>query len=197
MRVIAGSAGGVPLRTLDVEGLRPMLDRVKEALFNILRGHLQDATVLDLFSGSGSLGIEALSRGAESCRFVENDRRLADLIRSNLNKCNLAGRASVLEADVLELSSHPLPDDDPAASLCLADPPYSMMERRAGRQQLIDELEAIVGPWLRPDAVLVVHHPPPGPDSWPGNVFEERDRRTYGRSTLTFFRACADSERGV
>ena len=192
MRVIAGSAGGVPLRTLDVAGLRPMLDRVKESMFNILRGHLRDARVLDLFAGCGSLGIEALSRGATSCVFVERDRRLADLIGDNLEKCRLADRAEILQADVLKLGQRSATGNLTPASLCFADPPYAMMEEEAGRKRLFRLLENIVETWLEPDCILVLHHPPPGPEQWPTERFEERDRRTYGRSTLTFFRARAD-----
>lgn len=189
MRVIAGSSGGVPLRTLDVEALRPVLDRVKESAFNILRGYLEDVRALDLFAGCGSLGIEALSRGARSCVFVEKNGQLADLIGENLEKCGLADRAEVMQADVLRLDSRQPPGDMAPASLCLCDPPYAMMEKAGGRKRLFSLLETITGSWLERNCILVLHHPPPGPEHWPTAVYDERDRRTYGRSTLTFFRA--------
>ena len=84
MRVISGTARGTKLRTLDLEHLRPMLDRVKESLFNIIRDRIEGVRVLDLFSGVGSLGIEALSRGASRCIFLEQDPRLVRVLVQNL-----------------------------------------------------------------------------------------------------------------
>ena len=193
MRVIAGSSGGVPLRTLNVEGLRPMLDRVKESVFNILRGYLEDARVLDLFAGCGSLGIEALSRGASSCVFVEKNRRLADLIAENLQKCRLSDRTEIMQGDVLHLASRRPPRELTPASLCLCDPPYAMMDDEEGRKRLFSVLEAISGTWLEPHCLLMLHHPPPGPKEWPTDLFDARDSRTYGRSAITFFRASPDA----
>src|SRR6201993_1046499 len=102
MRVIAGSAGGVRL-AVPKHGVRPTMDRVKAAIFSSLGEAIIGARVLDLFAGSGALGIEALSRGAASATFVENDRRCAEAIETNLAKTNLEGR--VRRQDVFDFLS--------------------------------------------------------------------------------------------
>ena len=95
VRVIAGSAGGLKLKTIDDARTRPTLDRVKEPMFSMLAPYLAGKAVLDLFAGSGGLGIEALSRGAASCLFNDADRRCAELIRQNLAHTHLADNAEV------------------------------------------------------------------------------------------------------
>ena len=86
MRVISGKARGTSLFSLEGSHTRPTTDRVKEAMFSIINFYLYDALVLDLFAGSGALGIESLSRGARKCVFVENSRAAADVVRKNLEK---------------------------------------------------------------------------------------------------------------
>ena len=123
MRVIAGSARGMKLKVPRGGAVRPTADRVREALFSTLAGRLAGAAVLDLFAGSGAIGIEALSRGAESCIFVEKNRTHAAVIEVNLAKTGLAGRARLLRLDVqkaLEL----LTRERFQADLVFMDPPY-------------------------------------------------------------------------
>jgi 16S rRNA (guanine966-N2)-methyltransferase len=122
MRVVAGTARGRLLRAPPGTDTRPTSDRVREAIFNALHslGAVVDARVADLFAGSGALGIEALSRGASSCTFVEHDRAACEVIEANLAHCNLAG-GTVARADVvrwLEVTRGPF-------DLVLADPPYA------------------------------------------------------------------------
>jgi 16S rRNA (guanine966-N2)-methyltransferase len=102
---------------------RPTSDRVREAIFNSLQslGAIKGATVLDLFAGSGALGIEALSRGAERCTFVESSHDAVRALRDNLAATGLAGRAEVVVADAVEWTSR----TQPSADLVLADPPYA------------------------------------------------------------------------
>ena len=100
MRVIAGSAGSLKLRTIEGTHTRPTTDRIKETLFNMISPGLLDCTFLDLFAGSGGIGIEALSRGAKKAVFVENDPRAARCIRENLEFTKLSGRAQVMRSDV-------------------------------------------------------------------------------------------------
>lgn len=103
MRVIAGSAKGRPLLALEGEEVtRPTADRVKEAVFGRIQFELADSRVLDLFAGSGALGIEALSRGARSAVFVEKNRAAAQVVRKNLENTGLAGRGRLLEMDYLD-----------------------------------------------------------------------------------------------
>src|SRR5690606_11836684 len=98
VRVISGKARGARLRTPKGASTRPTLDRVKESLFNIL-GDVKGASVLDLFAGSGSLGIEALSRGAKVAVFVESDRRAAEIIRANLAHTKFEASGVVIRAE--------------------------------------------------------------------------------------------------
>lgn len=128
MRVIGGSRKGHKLATAPGPLLRPTSDRVRTVLFDILGNVVQRARVLDVFAGSGSLGIEALSRGAEGVDFVEKSRRLAAMITSNIKKTHLEDHGRVVVADAfLFLSrvaaSHPAPYD-----LILADPPYDFQK---------------------------------------------------------------------
>jgi len=119
MRVIAGSAGGIRL-AVPRYGVRPTMDRVKAAIFSSLGDSVVGARVLDLFAGSGALGIEALSRGASSAVFVEEDRQSAEIIERNLAKAKLKGR--VRQQDVFDF----LRQESGAETfqIILADPPY-------------------------------------------------------------------------
>lgn len=101
MRVIAGSARRIPLKTLEGMDTRPTQDRIKETLFNMLQYDLADCTFLDLFAGSGAIGIEALSRGAESAVFVEQNARAAEIVRENLKATRLDKQAVVMNCDAL------------------------------------------------------------------------------------------------
>lgn len=101
MRVIAGTARRLQLKTIEGLETRPTTDRIKETLFNMLQPHLYDCRFLDLFAGSGAIGIEALSRGAREAVFVEQNNRAAACIRENLEHTRLADKAQVLQTDVL------------------------------------------------------------------------------------------------
>jgi 16S rRNA (guanine966-N2)-methyltransferase len=125
MRVVAGSARGHKLVAPDGSATRPTSDRVREATFNALNSldAIDEAIVLDLFAGSGALGIEALSRGAAHCTFVEHDRGALVAVRANLAATGLADRAEVVAADGLRFVDRPRPVD-----LVLADPPYAFAD---------------------------------------------------------------------
>jgi 16S rRNA (guanine966-N2)-methyltransferase len=124
MRVISGSAGGLSL-SVPEKVTRPTMDKVRAAIFSSLGDAVPGAKVLDLFAGSGALGIEALSRGAEAAVFVDHDRQSADCILRNLRKCRLTA-ASAQTMDVfrfLKIYAHP-----GAYDLIFADPPYRKLE---------------------------------------------------------------------
>lgn len=126
MRVVAGSARGRRLVTPAGDNTRPTSDRVREALFNTLTSLdvLADSTVLDLFAGSGALGIEALSRGAAHATFVERDRKALGAIRTNLEATGFAGQAEVLPLDAMRVV-HDAADTGRSWDLALLDPPYA------------------------------------------------------------------------
>ncbi len=123
MRVIAGSAGGIRL-AVPKRGVRPTMDRVKAAIFSSLGDAVMGARVLDLFAGSGGLGIEALSRGASSVIFVEADRQSAEIIEGNLSKTKLKGR--VRQQDVFDFLAHA--SSVQMFDIVFADPPYEKTE---------------------------------------------------------------------
>ena len=194
MRVISGTARGTKLRTSDAPHLQPMTDRVKENLFNIIRAVVGDSRVLDCFSGCGALGIEALSRGAASCVFVERDPRLVRLVRANVEKCHLSDRGTVLEADFFSLPGTAPPVGVLPAGLAFVDPPYAFVDDPNRRAELFRVTEAIVGAWIGCDAVLMLHHEPMPHALWPTRLLKCYDQRVYGRSQLTFFELSAGSE---
>lgn len=123
MRVISGSARGKKLKSPADEKVRPTLDRVKENIFNIIGPRIRDAAVLDLFAGSGGLGIEALSRGAKECYFVDNDKRSLDLVRYNLKETGLEKNAVILAKDA-ESAIQKLCSENKKFDYILIDPPY-------------------------------------------------------------------------
>lgn len=122
MRIIAGTAGGIPLKVPQGD-TRPTTDRVREALFSMLGNTIANARILDLFAGSGALGLEALSRGAASVVFVEQNRNAAEIIRLNLQKARLSN-ATIRQADVFR-TLNDLAKNGHTFDLVFADPPYT------------------------------------------------------------------------
>lgn len=184
VRIVAGTAGGRRL-AVPTSGTRPTSDRVREALFSAVqaRRDLEGARVLDLYAGSGALGLEALSRGAAHVRFVESDRRAAAVVRRNIEALGLGGpggsAAQVSTADVpVVLRS----GADQTYDVVLADPPYAL-----GDDGLSAVLSALVsGGWLAPEALIVVERSArASPLTWPDGVFELTSRR-YGDTAVYY-----------
>ena len=151
MRVVAGSARGTVLKTPEGMLTRPTADRVKEAVFSILHFDVQEALVLDLFGGTGQLGIEALSRGAKRAVFVDHQQKACELIRENLRRTRFSERASVVRGDYLEYLKRTREQFD----IILLDPPYAenFLENALNCIAEIDILRdnGIIrnGPWKR------------------------------------------------
>jgi len=188
MRVVGGIAGGIPLQ-VPKSDLRPTMDLVKNAIFSSLAELVPGARVLDLFAGTGGLGIEALSRGAASCLFIESDRRACDVIRRNLEKTRLLnGTVSCFDAmRWLERSAPPQSFD-----IILADPPYS---KAPGERDFTTELLTLdaLRRTLAPDGFLILEHLPDGPLKT-GTAWEcTRDKR-YGATAVAFLRAAGTAE---
>jgi 16S rRNA (guanine966-N2)-methyltransferase len=154
MRVIAGRAGGIRLAVAK-RGVRPTMDRVKGAIFSSLGDAMVEARVLDLFAGSGALGIEALSRGASSVVFVEGDRQSAEIIENNLAKTKLKGR--VRKQDVFDYLRHASGAE--MFDVIFADPPYEKTEdgRRFTEKLLAHEA---LSQLLAPDGIFVLEKRP-------------------------------------
>ena len=125
MRVIAGSARSLPLRTIEGTDTRPTQDRIKETLFNMLQSDIPGCKFLDLYSGSGAIGIEALSRGAAKAVLVENSKKAVECIKDNLTFTKLADKADVMEMDVLSAINRLKGKD--VFSIVYMDPPYSCL----------------------------------------------------------------------
>lgn len=130
MRVISGSARRLLLKTVEGTDTRPTTDRIKETLFNMLQPELYDKSFLDLFSGSGAIGIEALSRGARAAVFVESDSRCAACIRDNLTTTHLEEGATLLNCDVMA-GLRKLEEREEAFDFIFMDPPYNQLYEKA------------------------------------------------------------------
>ncbi|UZE48303.1 16S rRNA (guanine(966)-N(2))-methyltransferase RsmD [Rhodopseudomonas sp. P2A-2r] len=182
MRVVGGRLKGRNIASPQTQAIRPTADRLREALFNILihayDNPVLDARVLDLFAGTGALGIEAVSRGAGFTLFVDNGAEARALLRNNVEALGLGGVTKVYRRDAADLGpAHPV---EPF-SLVFLDPPYRMKLAEKALASLRD------GGWLTPDALLVVEeHKAAGfvaPDR-----FEELERRAYDDTEFTFLR---------
>jgi 16S rRNA (guanine966-N2)-methyltransferase len=182
MRVIAGTAGGLVLVAPRDAGTRPIADRVKEALFAILADRVEGSRVLDLYAGSGAIGIEALSRGASHCDFVERGRAALAAIRENLRRTGLEDHASVHAADVLRHLARPAGD---RYDLVILDPPY-------GERAILAPLERLV-PHLAPGGSVVVKHFWRTPIPEPPGLARWRERR-FGETALTFLAASSGAD---
>ena len=189
MRVIAGSAGGLTLHPPGKE-TRPTMDRVRGAIFSSLGDRVPDARVLDLFAGSGALGIEALSRGAASAAFVEQHGPTAGLIRKNLHSTRLEGAGvSVQQMDAFRFLDLYAPEE--SADLIFADPPY-LKDTRPSAADLVNLADAVlahpkVSSALGDEGLLILEcerrQPLPSLGTW-----EICSDRNYGESRILILR---------
>jgi 16S rRNA (guanine966-N2)-methyltransferase len=177
LRVIAGQAGG--RRLVAPPHVRPTTERVREAVFSALGGHVVDAAVLDLYAGSGAMAIEALSRGAARAVLVDHDRAAVEACRDNLVTTRLAARARIQRLTVEDLLGRP-PPPEAAFDLVLVDPPYD-----AAPVEIPAVLAGLARPgWLHPDARVVLETAA-GPALEPGPGFHVRSSRRYGDTLIT------------
>jgi len=148
MRVITGIARGKRLVTPDGSDVRPTSDKVKEALFSALQFDIEGRRILDLFAGSGQLGIEALSRGAKSCVFVDNSRASINLVKKNLEITGLSSNAKVIQSDFASFAAMSRDTFD----IVFLDPPYA-----AG--MLVDAIKAVL-PLMSDYSMIICEYPP-------------------------------------
>ena len=179
LRVIAGKAKGRKLKSVPGETTRPITDRVKEALFNIIAGDVVDSNWCDMFAGTGAVGIEALSRGASFVRFSDSNRAPIETINFNVEHCGFKSQAEIRRADAFAfLSSAP---DRKFEYIYIAPPQYQEMWAKA--LELVDgNLE-----WLSEDGWVIAQIDPKEYKSLALEHLEEFEQRKYGSTLLVFY----------
>jgi 16S rRNA (guanine(966)-N(2))-methyltransferase RsmD len=180
LRIVAGALGGRRLVAPRGASTRPTSDRVREALFGILasRGAIEGARVLDLFAGTGALGLEALSRGAEHATFVESGRPALEAIRANVEALGVGDRAAVVASRVEAFARLGPSDRGPAFELVFADPPWRDLDAA------IAALETLVGAGgLAPGGLIAIEHAARSPEPRVTGV-ARIDARRYGDTAI-------------
>jgi 16S rRNA (guanine966-N2)-methyltransferase len=179
LRIIGGELKGRKLVTVPGMQTRPTADRVRESIFNILGASVQGAQVLDLFAGTGAMGIEALSRGAESVVFADNDKTALTALAQNIKSCALESRANIIKWNILKnlniIGSFP-----PAFRLVFIDPPYNQNMIQLTLSNLAK------GRCLENGARVAIEHSPREPISAKDQNFKISDQRRYGKTLVSF-----------
>jgi 16S rRNA (guanine966-N2)-methyltransferase len=179
LRIIGGTLRGKKLHPFHGKGIRPTSDRTREAIFNILSDRVPGAVVLDLFAGSGALGIEALSRGADMATFIDMAPAAVSLLEKNLRSCKLKARARIISWDI-ERNLNCLQSHDRPYNLIFLDPPYH-------KGMLLPTLSHLkTNRALIPDACLVLEHGSPDELPLPIADFGLLDQRRYGKTLVSF-----------
>ncbi len=184
MRIISGLARGTKLYTLEGEQTRPTLDRVKESLFNIIQNEIPGSTFLDLFSGSGAIGLEAASRGAKKVILCDNSKKAIQIIKKNIEKTHLQEKIELYQLDYEELLKNKINEE---LDIIYIDPPYQtdyaiksiqiMLEKK-----LINENTNIIIETDREEIINKIEE----------IKVEIKDKRKYGRATLMFLKLRKD-----
>jgi len=175
MRIISGQFKGRKLKTLEGMNTRPTADRVKEALFNILGNKTYDAKILDLFAGSGALGLEALSRGASYCTFVDSSKDAISIIKENIKLCKQEENSKVINKDYVE-ALRLLKDK---FDIIFVDPPYS----KGIELTVLKNIKEI----LSDDGIIVIETDKSDILDDEINGFLKYDTRKYGRTIISFY----------
>jgi 16S rRNA (guanine966-N2)-methyltransferase len=182
VRVVGGRFRGRPLAGPKSDAIRPTSDRLRETIFNVLAHGYGDpvdgARVIDLFAGTGAMGIEALSRGAAFCLFVDEGAQARGLIRENVEALGLGGATRLFRRDATRMGAA---GQNPPASLVFCDPPYGKDLAPRALKSCAD------GGWLSPGALVVVEEAQGSSVALPFG-FEEVERRDYGETTVLFAR---------
>ena len=182
MRIVAGRFRGRPLAGPSTDDIRPTSDRLREAIFNVLAhaydDAVSDARVIDLFAGTGALGLEAMSRGAAYALFVDDGAAARGLIRQNVETLGLGGATRLFRRDATRMG--PAAPNEPF-DLVFCDPPYG---RDLAGPALVSCAE---GGWLKPGTLVVVEENAAAELSWP-SAFDAIERRTYGDTQVAFGR---------
>ena len=175
MRIISGQFKGRKLKTLEGMNTRPTADRVKESLFNILGARIYDAKILDLFAGSGSLGLECLSRGATSCVFVDSSKEAINIVKENVKLCRQEENSKFINKDYIE-AMNSLNDK---YDIIFVDPPYSK-----GIEILVLEKARDI---LAKNGIIIVETDQGDIPPDEINELVKYDSRKYGRTIISFY----------
>jgi len=179
LRVIAGKAKGRKLKSVPGDTTRPITDRVKEALFNIIAGDILDSNWWDVFAGTGAVGIEALSRGASFVRFSDSNRAPIETIKSNVEHCGFNSQAEIRRGDAFTFLASP--PDRRFEYIYIAPPQYKEMWATA--LELVDENID----WLTDDGWVIAQIDPKEYKSLVFENLEEFEQRRYGSTLLVFY----------
>jgi 16S rRNA (guanine966-N2)-methyltransferase len=175
IRIISGEFGGRKIEAPDTDKTHPMSERARNALFNSIAQHIEGAKVLDVFAGTGAIGLEALSRGAHDVTFVERDHTAQQVLARNVTTLNVENRVVIARTNVENwLTTR----DDGLYDLIFADPPYGDTQFST-----VSQLFGL----LKPDALMVLSHPGRGEIPTKTGVVVV-DNRSYGNAYLTFYR---------
>lgn len=178
MRIIAGSLKGRIIKTVKGLTVRPMLNQIRESLFSILGSRLREATIIDCFAGSGGIGLEAVSRGASKVIFFEQNRQVAKVLRSNIEKCGVLSEATLIIGTLPSALRVVKGDVD----IVFLDPPFG----NAVGQKTLKAVST--SNWLKKGALVIFRGPKEEELSDTYHPLHRYDQRIYGRSTLHFFR---------
>jgi len=194
MRIIGGNKRGMKLLCPKTQDTRPITDRVKESLFNILRNYdlVEDRRVADVFSGVGSLGLEALSRGAQFVTFVEQDPKIAAYLDKNIAKAGFVAQSRVMRINALRVGA-PVEPGGPKHDLVFVDPPYART-REAGAGSLLDRLLGTLGHQVAEQGVAVVRTERGVTLLDAYGSFDVIDRREWGSMTLALYQVRGHGE---
>jgi len=188
MRVIAGSRRSLPLKTVPGKDTRPTTDRIKETLFNILMPYVPDCRFLDLFAGSGGIGIEALSRGASFACFCDSERQAVSVINDNLRFTKFTSSAAVIRSDSISLLNTPNKTDP--YDVIFIDPPYNK-----GLEKEAVFLLAKNSDWAAPDALIIIEASIDTDFSWTDEAGCEIIRIKEYKTNMHVFMKIKQSER--
>ncbi len=187
MRIIAGTKRGMKLFSPEGMETRPITDRVKESVFNILysKGYLEGRIVADLFCGTGSMGLEALSRGAAWATFVDKDHRVVEILKRNIEKADFVGQSKAVSANIFRVGAPPTPEHG-LYDLVFVDPPYKMSEVCGPDSQVGKLMNMLVSQVRDSGMVILRTHEHAVVEPGYGELVRV-DQRSWGTMTVNFY----------
>ncbi len=187
MRIISGKVRGLKLNSPKDDKVRPTTDRVKESMFNIISSYVMDAEVLDLFAGSGALGIECISRGAKKCVFVDNSKDSIQTIKTNIDKSKLNNESDIIQKDYKDAMKY-LSNKNMKFDIIFLDPPYyeDLFESSIKNISLNN--------LLNDDGIVVVEHDYGIKISDKVENLEKDKEKKYGKIALSFYKKVKNNE---